>query len=108
MSAAVINAEYPLGGVPLSAEARLNNLSVTPAAGNGATSFTVTGPAIGPGSVLLNIFPGNAAAVEVVGAVGAISMSGSGTTATGTLTVTFPAADLLGTEIFIIQILSQP
>jgi hypothetical protein len=98
MAAATINSEQPLGGSPLSAEAKLYVLDVTAPAANAQTSFTVTHGSITTVSKI-NIQPMNQAAADL----GLLIP----TRAVGILTVGFSSADLDGTENFNIWVLTD-
>lgn len=98
MSAAVINSEQPLGGSPLSAEARLTVLDVTLAAGSNQTSFTVTHGCINTTCKVM-IQPMESTAADLGQLVPTRTL--------GVLTVTHAIASPAGTENFNIWILSN-
>ena len=98
MSAATINSEQPLGGSPLSAEARLTVLDVTLAAGSNVTSFTVTHGCITTTSKIM-IQAMNAAAADIGQIVPSL--------AAGVLTGTFAQASPDGTENYHVWVLSN-
>ena len=98
MAAATVNSEQPLGGAPLSAEAKLTILDVTLASGSNQTSFTVTHGSITTTSKIM-IQPMTATAADI----GQLLPS----RAAGVLTVSHASASPDGTENFHIWIVSN-